>query len=89
MESAYEAFVVVINRSLKKEIIMLNKLLVAILASAPLLVMAGPSSNAFDHANPSHASFMQVPEIDGSSLVLGLALVGGVISLLRNKNNKK
>jgi len=85
---AYGIYAIPIIDLLKLEKNMLKKFSIALLASVPLLALAAPSENAYQHAN-SHASFMSAPEIDGSSLILGLALLGGVISLMRNKKTKK
>ena len=48
---------------------------------APVAVFAAPNEHALANAN-EHASF-NAPEIDGSNLLLGIALVGGVLGFLR------
>jgi hypothetical protein len=64
---------------------MFKKILCATFVLTPLVAFAAPSENAYAHAN-EHASFLRAPEIDGGNLLLGLALLGGIISLVvRNK----
>jgi hypothetical protein len=67
---------------------MLRKILLATVLLTPLVTFA-QSSSAWTHAN-GNASFKQVhaPEIDGGNAVLGLALLGGIISLMVNKKKK-
>ena len=66
---------------------MFKKILFATVVLTPLVTFAAPNENAYAHANV-HASFMRAPEIDGGNLVLGLALLGGIISLVA-RNKKK
>lgn len=70
---------------------MLRKLLVAAVFLTPLFVSA-QSDSAFSHAN-GNASFqpgnsVHAPEIDGGNAILGLALLGGIVSLMVRKNKK-
>lgn len=77
---------------------MVKKFLLAIVLLTPLVTFA-QSSSAFEHANgnasfqPGHTTGNSVhaPEIDGGNAVLGLALLGGIISLMvrKNKQGKK
>jgi hypothetical protein len=67
----------------QKELDMLRKLLFTALIAAPLLASADPGNgNAYGHTK--HA-----PEIDGSNVILGIALLGGIISLSRKRNDNK
>lgn len=65
----------------------LRKALFATVFLTPLVSFSAPNENAYQHAN-GNASFKRAPEIDGSNLVLGLALVGGIITLI-SRNRKK
>jgi hypothetical protein len=68
---------------------MLRKFLVAAVFLTPLVAFA-QSSSAWENAN-GNASFKRVPapEIDGGNAVLGLALLGGIVSLMVRKNKKQ
>lgn len=68
---------------------MVKKILVGAVLLAPLVTLA-QSSSALEHAN-GNASFNRThaPEIDGGNAVLGIALLGGVISLMVRKNKKQ
>jgi hypothetical protein len=66
---------------------MLSKFLVAATLSVPLIAFAEPNANAFAHAN-QHASFQHAPEIDGTNVVLGITLLGGIISLIVRRKGK-
>ena len=67
---------------------MLKKIFLFTALLTPLITFA-QSSSAFEHAN-SNASFKSThaPEIDGGNAVIGLALLGGIISLMVRRNKK-
>jgi hypothetical protein len=66
---------------------MLKKFLLTTLVLTPLVTLAKPNEHAFEHAN-GQASFMRAPEINGGNLILGFALLGGIVSLV-SRNRKK
>lgn len=66
---------------------MLSKFLVATSLLVPLITFAEPNANAYEHAN-SHASFQHAPEIDGANLILGITLLGGIVSLIVRRKGK-
>lgn len=68
---------------------MLKRILVAAVLLTPLVTLA-QSSKAFENAN-DNASFKRVhaPEIDGGNAALGIALLGGIVSLMVRKNKKR
>ena len=67
---------------------MLRKILLAGVLLTPLVTFA-QSSNAYANAN-GNASFNRVhaPEIDGGNAILGLALLGGIITLIARKKRQ-
>lgn len=67
---------------------MLKRFLVAAVLLTPLVTFA-QSSSAFENANVN-ASFKRVhaPEIDGGNAILGIALLGGIVSLMVRKSKK-
>lgn len=70
---------------------MKHKILAGVIALMPLIVFAEPNSNAFEHASSTgreHGHAFAAPEIDGNSLILSIALLGGIISLIA-RNKKK
>ncbi len=77
---------------IRLENIMSGRILLGAALLVPLVTFA-QSESALRNAN-EHASFLraeQAPEIDGGSAVLGLALLGGIISLVvkKNKQNRR
>jgi hypothetical protein len=67
-------------------IAMMKKILFVATLLLPFAVFAEPNEKVLEHAKEQthslHAHF-NAPEIDGSNLMLGIALVGGVLGLLR------
>lgn len=66
---------------------MLKGFLVSTVLLVPLIAFAEPNANAYAHANPK-ASFKHAPEIDGTNLVLGITLLGGLVSLVVRRKRK-
>jgi LPXTG-motif cell wall-anchored protein len=71
---------------------MFKKILLVTLLVTPLATFA-QSQSALEHAN-GNASFNRVthaPEIDGGNAIMGLVLLGGIVSLIvrRKRKNKK
>jgi hypothetical protein len=68
---------------------MMKKILFVAALLLPFAVFAEPNedshAHAKEHAHSLHAHF-NAPEIDGSNLMLGIALVGGVLGLLRKSS---
>lgn len=60
---------------------MLRKLAVTSLLLVPLLSFAEGNGHAYGHSR--HA-----PEIDGSNVVLAIALLGGILSLARRREKR-
>jgi LPXTG-motif cell wall-anchored protein len=60
---------------------MLRKIFITSALLAPLLAFAQGNGHAYGH-------FKHAPEIDGSNIVLGIALLGGVLSLARRRKQK-
>jgi LPXTG-motif cell wall-anchored protein len=71
---------------------MLRNFMLAIALLVPLVTFAEPNANALNNANPaSGQGFSHAPEIDGSNAMLGLVLLGGIVSLVvrRKRKDKK
>jgi hypothetical protein len=62
---------------------MLRKLLLATVLLTPLVTFAEGRGHAYAWGHVKHA-----PEIDGSNIVLGIALLGGILSLAKRKGKK-
>lgn len=60
---------------------MLRNLLISAVLLVPLTTFAQGNGHAYGHTK-------HVPEIDGDSIVIGIALLGGVLSLVRRGNKK-
>ncbi len=60
---------------------MLRKIAVASLLLVPLITFAEGHGHAYGHSR--HA-----PEIDGSNIVLAIALLGGILSLGRRREKR-
>jgi hypothetical protein len=71
----------------KGNFIMLRSFLASVVLLAPLITLAEPNANAYKHAN-SNASFKHAPEIDGSNIILGVTLLGGIVSLIVRRRKK-
>ena len=63
---------------------MLRKLAVTSVLLAPLLVFAQGNGHGNAYGHSKHA-----PEIDGGNVVLAIALLGGLLSLTRRRDNKR
>ena len=66
---------------------MLRNILVSAALLVPLITFAEPNANANKHAN-SNASFKHAPEIDGANMMLGVTLLGGIVSLIVRHKRK-
>lgn len=66
---------------------MLQKAFLCAALLTPLLAFGEPSAKAYEHAN-GNAAFLRAPEIDGSNALLGIVLLGGIISLIARRNKK-
>lgn len=66
---------------------MQSKFLLTASLLVPLLAFAEPNVSALNHAS-SNASFQHAPEIDGANLILGITLLGGIVSLIVRRKGK-
>ncbi|WP_147383937.1 hypothetical protein [Noviherbaspirillum sedimenti] len=69
---------------------MIRKIVVTSLLLAPLLTFAqgnGQNGNGNGHAY-GHRNRLHAPEIDGSNVVLAVALLGGILSLARRRDKR-
>jgi hypothetical protein len=62
---------------------MIRKILLATVLLTPLLTFAQGNGHAYAYGHAKHA-----PEIDGSNLILGIALLGGILSLTKRRGKK-